>query len=153
MKQLIRKILKEETQEEKNAELGMKILTSVIKKRFPFIKGLKMGQSQKHDPNKFYFDVYFIIDVEKTKEFYNSELLSVYKDYPEFLVDGTHPYPFSILELRNELDSDEKYQLFKELKNEVDDVYESLPTEMIPKVEWNQSTYDKEISIEGFIIE
>jgi len=60
-------------------------------------------------------------------------------------------YPF--LELRNELDSDEKYQLFKELKNEVESVYESLPTEMIPKVEFNQSIYDKEISIDGFIIE
>lgn len=153
MKQLIRKILKEETQEEKNTELGMKILTSVIKKSFPFIKGLKIDRSQKYNSHKHYFDVYIIIDVEKTKEFYNSELLSVYKDYPEFLVDGTHPYPFSILELRNELDSDEKYQLFKELKNEVESVYGSLPTEMIPKVEFNQSIYDKEISIDGFIIE
>ena len=76
MKEVIRKILKEETNR-KNIQKGIDVMVQYAKTEFPFILYAKLRDE---DPNNFRTEINVYCDIEKLKDFYNSELKPYYED-------------------------------------------------------------------------
>jgi hypothetical protein len=105
MKNLIKKILKEEVDNE-NLQRGIDIMVQFAKTKFPFIVYGKLNPEYKTH-GKLEIDLY--CDVEKVKEFYQSELKWYYRDGGD---KKNLSYPFSILKMSDNMTSDEKYDLY-----------------------------------------
>jgi hypothetical protein len=138
MKDLIKKILKEETDSDEKLNIAMKIVITSIRKKFPFIVGWKIHSLK----FKYTYYINLLIDPFEAAKYYDSEIATFYEKNPEFLYDD-HPYPFSFLKFKNTLSDDEKYDLYKEINEEAKYVYDILPHEL------NMS--GKKIDIETFI--
>lgn len=132
MKEVIRKILKEETNR-KNIQKGIDVMVQFAKTEFPFILYAKLRDE---DPNSFKTEINVYCDIEKLKEFYNSELKPYYEDkYMES--DEGFAYPTSVLKISDEMDTDEKYKLFDEINYSLNFHYGSLPEEYIDYDLWD----------------
>lgn len=130
MKKLIRKILKEETNL-KNLQKGIDVMVQFAKTEFPFIEYAKLRD--RNDGIRTEINVF--CNVEKLKEFYNSELKPYYEErYLES--DEGFAYPTSILKIADYMDTDEKYKLFDEINDSLNFHYESLPEEYIGYDNW-----------------
>jgi len=132
MKDLIRHILKEETDDSKTLEKGIDLVIKILKKTYPFIIGWELG----NDGN-FSIDINIICDIEKLKEFYNSDLSDYHKRYKNELSNEDYPYAVSILNIKNEMTSDEMFEDYKKIKQELNDIYEMLPEHLTAKDEFN----------------
>ena len=132
MRNLIRHILKEETDDSKTLEKGIDLVIKIIKKTYPFIIGWELG----NDGN-FSIDINIICDIEKLKEFYNSDLNPYHKRYKDELSNEDYPYAVSILNIKNEMTSDEMFEDYKKLKQELNDIYEMLPEHLTVKDQLN----------------
>jgi hypothetical protein len=128
MKELIRHILKEETDDSKTLEKGIDLVIKLIKESYPYIIGWKLISD-----GKFTIEINIICDIEKLKEFYNSELKSYYEKNKDELSNNDYPYPVSILKIKDEMTSDEMYEDWKKLKQEFNDFYEMLPEHLTAK--------------------
>ena len=132
MKDLIRHILKEETDNSKNFEKGIDLAIKIIKKTYPFIVGWEFGKN-----GTFSIDINIICDIEKLKEFYNSDLNPYHKRYQNELSNEDYPYPVSILKIRDKMTNDEMFEDYKKLKQELNDFYEMLPEHLTAKDQFN----------------
>jgi len=132
MKDLIRHILKEETDDSKTLEKGIDLVIKILKKSYPYILGWELG----NDGN-FSIDINIICDIEKLKEFYNSDLSDYHKRYKNELSNEDYPYAVSILNIKNEMTSDEMFEDYKKIKQELNDIYEMLPEHLTAKDEFN----------------
>jgi hypothetical protein len=132
MKDLIRQILKEETDDSKTLEKGINLAIKILKKSYPYILGWELG----NDGN-FSIDINIICDIEKLKEFYNSDLSDYHKRNKNELSNEDYPYAVSILNIRNEMTSDEMFEDYKKLKQELNDIYEMLPEHLTAKDKFN----------------
>lgn len=132
MRNLIKHILKEETDDSKTLEKGIDLVIKILKKTYPFIIGWELG----NDGN-FSIDINIICDIEKLKEFYNSDLSDYHKRNKNELSNEDYPYAVSILNIRNEMTSDEMFEDYKKLKQELNDIYEMLPEHLTAKDEFN----------------
>ena len=134
MKELIRHILKEETDDSKTLEKGIDITIKILKKTYPYIIGWKLISERPFD-----IEIIIICDIEKLKEFYNSELKYYYKKNKDELSNSNndYPYPVSILNIKDEMTSDEMYESYKKLKQELNDFYEMLPEHLTAKDQFN----------------
>jgi hypothetical protein len=134
MRNLIRHILKEETYDSNNLEKGIGLVIKLIKESYPYIIGWKLISD-----GKFTIEIIIICDIEKLKEFYNSELKYYYKKNKDELSNpnNDYPYPVSILNIKDEMTSDEMYESYKKLKQELNDFYEMLPEHLTAKDQFN----------------
>jgi hypothetical protein len=133
MKELIRHILKEETDNSKTLEKGIDIAIKILKKTYPYIIGWKLIQ----ESGEFKIYIKIICDIEKLKKFYNSDLINYYSKYG-ILEDEDFPYALSILEINNEMNSNEKYNDFKILEDDLNDIYEMLPEHLVVKNKYGE---------------
>jgi hypothetical protein len=147
MEILKKNILKE--MEEKsidNLNKGIDIAVSILKNEFTFVTGWKY----KHDPDFFNSTVYILLicDMDKSSEFYNSPIKDYYKN-----LEADVTYPFSPLEMSNEIDNEEKYELYKEIQKSLDETYYEIPNDYRHTYKSYISNTDspKEIYIDGFV--
>ena len=132
MRNLIRHILKEETYDSKTLEKGIGLVIKLIKESYPYIIGWKLISERAFD-----IEINIICDIEKLKEFYNSELHPYYEKNKDELSNNDYPYAVSILKIKNEMTNDEMYEDYKILKNELNDFYEMLPEHLTAKDQFN----------------
>jgi len=129
MRNIIKKVLKEETEPEKELtdleNKGIDLVFKILKKNYPFVDGWKMIYK-----DRFELDLLITCDVKKLCEFYNSELKDYHKRNPQEIYGKEYPYPFSVLNLSNDMDSDEKWALYKDLNEHMNEIYEFIPDEM-----------------------
>ena len=111
MRNLIRHILKEETNNSKTFEKGINLVMKLIKESYPYIIGWEFGKN-----GKFSIEINIICDIEKLKEFYNSDLNPYHKRYQNELSNEDYPYPVSILKIRDKMTNDEMFEDYKKLK-------------------------------------
>lgn len=131
MKEVIRKILKEET-DRKNIQKGIDVMVQFAKTEFPYILYAKL----RDDNASFRTEINVYCDVEKLKEFYNSELKPFFKEY--FMEsDEGFAYPTSILKISDTIDTDQKYKMFQEINDSLNFHYESLPEEYVDYDLWD----------------
>jgi hypothetical protein len=140
MKNLIKKILKEEVDNE-NLQRGVDIMVQFAKTKFPFIVYGKLNPEDKTH-GKLEIDLY--CDVEKVKEFYQSELKWYYRDGGD---KKKLSYPFSILKMSDNMTSDEKYDLYVEINKSLNLHYESIPEEYRSIDRWGDT---EKIYVEHF---
>lgn len=132
MRNLIRHILKEETYDSNNLEKGIGLVIKLIKESYPYIIGWKLISERPFD-----IEINIICDIEKLKEFYNSDLTVYYKKNRDELSNEDYPYAVSILNIKHEMTSDEMFEEYKILKNELNDIYEMLPEHLTVKDQFN----------------
>jgi len=132
MRNLIRHILKEETYDSNNLEKGIGLVVKLIKESYPYIIGWELISERPFD-----IEIIIICDIEKLKEFYNSELKYYYEKNKDELSNNDYPYPISILNIKDEITSDEMYEDWKKLKQELNDFYEMLPEHLTAKDQFN----------------
>jgi len=132
MRNLIRHILKEETYDSNNLEKGIGLVVKLIKESYPYIIGWELISERPFD-----IEIIIICDIEKLKEFYNSELKYYYEKNKDELSNDDYPYPISILNIKDEITSDEMYEDWKKLKQELNDFYEMLPEHLTAKDQFN----------------
>jgi hypothetical protein len=132
MKELIRHILKEETDGSDPNTKGIDLAIKLLKKSYPYIIGWKLISERPFD-----VEIIIICDIEKLKEFYNSELKSYYEKNKDELSNEDYPYAVSILNIKNEMTNDEMYEDYKILKNELNDIYEMIPDHLTVKDHYN----------------
>jgi len=122
MDRLIRKILKEESENLELFNRGVDDAISILNKDYPYIKGWRM----RDDSWTYDVDIDVICDIDKTVRFYNSEVRSMWSK--KYLTDDEgFAYPFSPLELSRQISSDEQYQLYKGLKEDLKEIYSYIP--------------------------
>jgi len=132
MRNLIRHILKEETYDSKTLEKGIGLVIKLIKESYPYIIGWKLISERPFD-----IEIIIICDIEKLKEFYNSELHPYYEKNKDELSNEDYPYDVSILNIKHEMTNDEMYESYKKLKQELNDFYEMLPEHLTAKDQFN----------------
>jgi hypothetical protein len=132
MRNLIRHILKEETYDSNNLEKGIGLVIKLIKESYPYIIGWKLISD-----GPYTIEIIIICDIEKLKEFYNSELKYYYEKNKDELSNNDYPYIVSILNIKDEMTSDEMYEDWKKLKQELNDFYEMLPEHLTAKDQFN----------------
>jgi hypothetical protein len=129
MKQLIRKILKEETDPEIELtdleKKGVDLVIKILKRNYPFVDGWKTTYK-----DRFELDLIITCDVKKLCEYYNSDLKDYFKRNPQEIYKKDYPYPFSVLKLSNDIDSDEKWALYKVFNDHMNEIYGFIPDEM-----------------------
>jgi hypothetical protein len=133
MKELIRHILKEETDDSKTLEKGLDITIKILKKTYPYIIGWELIQ----ESGEFKIYIKIICDIEKLKKFYNSDLINYYSKYG-ILEDEDFPYAVSILEINDEMNSNEKFGDFTTLKDDLNGIYEMLPEHLVVKNKYGE---------------
>jgi hypothetical protein len=146
MKDLIRRIIKEQTEnpEKKGIDLAIKML----KKSYPYIIGWKYNEE--YSQKVTYINIDIICDIEKTKEFYNSDLKWYYKKKPEEIKGDDYAYPFTILEIGEKMTRDEKFQEYRKFQQKLNDIYEMLPENLIVLNKWGEP---KEIDPDKYFFE
>jgi hypothetical protein len=141
MKELIRNILKEEEYSQ-TSKKGLDIAMKILKQDYPFVIGWDFV-----DEGRFTIDLLIICDLEEVQKFYNSNLKSYYVDKIERVKKEDYPYAVSVLEKGEEMSNDEKFQDFMNFKNQLNDIYDMLPKEIVIKDTWGDI---KQLDIEYF---
>lgn len=119
MKNLITKILKEETENMDNINKGINIVVKMLKKYYPYIVGWKFDQNIMSYNYTFYINL--ILDREKVMEYYGLE--SKY-DFDE---DEKYPIPLSTL---NYEDKTNPWDLNYEINSLISEIYYDLPDQI-----------------------
>jgi hypothetical protein len=145
-KRFIKKIIKEQT--ENHEKKGIDLAIKMLKKSYPYIIGWKYDEE--HSERATYINIDIICDIEKTKEFYNSDLKWYYKKKAEEIKDDDYAYPFTILEIGEKMTGDEKFQEYRKFKKELNDIYEMLPENLIVLNKWGDP---KEIDPDKYFFE
>ena len=132
MKELIRHILKEETDNSDYGKKGIDIAVKLLQQDYPYIIGWEINQESR-------FTIYLniICDIEKLKEFYNSDLKTYYLRHKDDLHKDILAYAHSVLKISETMDSDEKYKEYSEMKQELNGLYQMLPDKFHIKDEYN----------------
>jgi len=146
MKELIRNILKEEFENPNLEKEGIDLAIKILKKTYPFVVGWKYNKQS--ETNAFYHVLDLICDIEKTEKFFESDIKSYYKRNLEKIKEDEFAYPFSILQIAENLDSDQKFKIFSEIRKELQDIYEMLPEKFFTMTRFNQP---KELDLDKFV--
>ena len=100
-------------------------MLKILKQTYPYIDGWRFDNNWN---GKYIINIVIICDIKKVCEYYDSDLKPYYKNYNDFNDD--YPYPVSVLELGSSMDSNEKWELWKEFNNTLNDIYELIPEEL-----------------------
>ena len=80
MKQLIKKILKEETEDYQMVTKGIDVVVSILNKQYPFIVGWEKNGDWEESTYYLYIDL--VVDYKKVMEVYGLPLKPYYINYP-----------------------------------------------------------------------
>lgn len=130
MKQLIRKILKEETKDYKLVEKGIDVVVSMLNKDYPFVVGWKKNGDWEESTYYLYIDL--VVDYKRVKEYYNLPLKSYYINYPhaiEELIQKGEGYAYATSLLDYDQTGEDPYLESKKIKSTLEDAYELIPIE------------------------
>lgn len=141
MKELIRNILKEEEYSQ-TSKKGIDIAMKILKQDYPFIIGWDFVKE-----GRFTIDLFIVCDLEEVQKFYNSKLKPYYVEKIDRVKKEDYPYTVSVLEIGEEITNDEKFQDFMNFKNQLNDIYDMIPKEMVIKDTWGDI---KQLDIEYF---
>ena len=141
MRNLIRHILKEEEYSQ-TSKKGLDIAMKILKQDYPFVIGWDFVNE-----GRFTIDLFIVCDLEEVQKFYNSKLKPYYVEKKEMLKKEDYPYIVSVLEKGEEMTNDEKFQDFMNFKNQLNDIYDMIPKEMVIKDTWGDI---KQLDIEYF---
>ena len=125
---LIRHILKEETEDSDINSKGIDIAVKLLKKSYPYVIGWQLNRE---DNFTIYIDI--ICDIEKLKEFYNSDLKTYYLINEDELYNEKLSYAFSALKISETMVSDQKHGEYIEMKQELNEIYQMLPDYLVIK--------------------
>jgi hypothetical protein len=140
-------ILKEETDRSDKTSNGMDLAVKILKKSYPYVKGWKYGDSGE---DRYDIFINIICDIEKLKEFYNSNLSPYYIKNRDKLEGKDFAYAFSPLLINKGMNADEKFKEHMRLTQELNDIYEMMPESLIKKDLFNDP---KSIQIDKFMFE
>ena len=128
MRDLIKTILKEEeTDKLKN---GIDVAIKLLKRFYPFV--INWQYSENYESFEYGFiDIDVICDIQKTLDFYNTELNPYYKKNIYKVLNEPFPYPISITKASNKMTTDIKYESYIKFKEELNDIYGILPKDII----------------------
>ena len=135
MKELIRKILNEETED--NQKKGIDLAIKILSQDYPYIVGWEYNYDSE-TPSVFYIYLNIICDIEKLKDFYNSELKPYYQNKIEQLKGNEFSYPTSILKVNEEIDDETKFKEYKKMRQELSEIYEMLPEHLVIKTKFGE---------------
>ena len=144
---LIRHILKEETEPTDKISNGLNLAIKMLKKYYPDVKGWEYGDNVE---DKYGIYINIICDIEKLKEFYNSNLSPYYIKNRDKLEGEDFAYAFSPLLINKGMNADEKFKEHRSLTQELNDIYEMMPESLIKKDLFNDP---KSIQIDKFMFE
>lgn len=150
---LIRYILKEETENIDKISKGIDIAVKMLKKDYPFI----IGWEYSNEPEKYKFSIYINleIDYKKSMEFYKT---NPHPRFFKFLDDDIkrrqkYAYPFSMMDY----ESDEDFQAPEKnlkLTRDVKGIYSDMVPEFLKMQVDDEDAYKespKEIAIDNYI--
>lgn len=136
MKNLITKILKEETENMDNINKGINIAVKMIKKYYPYIIGWEFDGG--FNQYKYTFYINLILDREKVMKYYGLE--SKY----DFNEDEKYPLPLSTLLYDDKVNP---FDIHSEINSLIVDIYKDLPSHILIK----DSNGDvKNIKVDGY---
>jgi hypothetical protein len=141
MRNLIRNILKEEEYSQ-TSKKGLDIAMKILKQDYPFVIGWDFVNE-----GRFTIDLLIVCDLEEVQKFYNSKLKPYYVEKIEMVKKDDYPYVVSVLEKGEEMSNDEKFYDFMKFKNQLNDIYDMLPKEMVIKDSFGDI---KQLDIERF---
>ena len=141
IRHLIKNILKEESYN-KETKRGIDIAIKILKQDFPYIIGWDFD-----DEYPTTIDLFIVCDIEEVQKFYNSKLKPYYVEKIGRVKKDDYPYAVSVLEIGEEMTNDEKFQDFMNFKNQLNDIYDMIPKEMVIKDTWGDI---KQLDIEYF---
>lgn len=141
MKELIRHILKEEEYSQ-TSKKGIDIAMKILKQDYPFVIGWGFVKE-----GRFTIDLFVVCDIEEVQKYYNSNLKFYYVDKLETVKKEDYPYVVSILEKGLEMTNDEKFIDFMSFKDQLNDIYDMLPKDIVIKDTWGEI---KQLDIEYF---
>jgi hypothetical protein len=141
MRNLIRHILKEE-EHSQTSKKGIDIAMKILKQDYPFVIGWDFVNE-----GRFTIDLLIVCDLEEVQKFYNSKLKPYYVEKIEMVKKDDYPYVVSVLEKGEEMSNDEKFYDFMKFKNQLNDIYDMLPKEMVIKDSFGDI---KQLDIERF---
>lgn len=125
MRDLIRNILKEEVENLDQVKKGIDIAIKILKQTYPYINGWRFDNNWN---GKYVINIFIICDVKKLCEYYGSDLKPYYKNSKN--IDGDAAYPVSVLEIGSDMDSEEKWEMWKELNDTLNDIYKLIPDDL-----------------------
>lgn len=132
MRDLIKTILKEqETDKLKN---GIDVAIKLFKRLYPFVINWQYSENFE-DYNRGYdyhlVDIDVICDIQKTLDFYNTDLDPYYKKNIDKVLNDEFPYPISITNDSKKMNSNIKYDSYVKFKEELNDIYGILPKDIL----------------------
>jgi hypothetical protein len=122
MRNIIRKILKEEIENLDQVKKGIDIVVKILKQTYPYIDGWRFDDNWN---GKYIINIIIICDVKRLCEYYDSDLKPYYKNSKN--LDGDAAYPVSVLKIGSDMDSNEKWKSWKELNDTLNDIYNLIP--------------------------
>ena len=152
MRNLIKRVIKEETENIDNISKGIDIAVKMLKRQYPFIVNWVYD-----DPPTTYGSTIYIhleVDTQKTIKFYGMNIRKGYKTYVENSIEDrtTFAYPFSTLEYPEDFDTSKAN---KNIDNDFIEIYEHMVPDnlkMISNFGIRHSTEDfKELKINSYI--
>lgn len=139
MKQLIRKILKEEIHNDEDMiHKGIDILISLLRKRYPFIVGWRPDDEDTRS-REWYIFIHLVVSASKAKEYYDMDYKSYYINYPDsletevFTGERDYAYPVSLFDYESV--GFEPYENAREISTFAEAMYELIPEEYKAKEE------------------
>lgn len=149
MKQLIKKILKEETSTSDNDfKMMMKAVISVLKKSYPFIVGWEL-----EDERNYNIYITLGVDFNKMTKFYGVEQKWKSYDFVSNAIEKKekYAYPFSLTNYEDVFE-EKPYEEYQRIVEKLKEIYENMPDEYKPiGFHTSVNMYSvKNINLEGF---
>jgi hypothetical protein len=152
MRDLIRRVIKEQTKNIDEISKGITIAVKILKKQYPFIVGWVYDEPPKTYGTAIY--VYLEVDTQKTIEFYGMNLRVGYEDYVKNSIEdrSTFAYPFSTLEYPEDFDVSKAN---KKIDNDFIEIYEHMVPDNLKMISnfggRNWVGYFKDLRINSYI--
>jgi hypothetical protein len=159
MKELIRHILREETEVQK-VKKGIDMLIKIVNKTYPFIVGWDFDEHPYPlNLSKYYLYLNVLVDHKLVQEYYDRPFKSFYRNYPEEIqnaIEKKQKYAYAGSLLEDDRTLEEKHSENKIIEKYFEEVYEYIPDEYKLYYEstdffGKDSLVEKEINIDGYI--
>ena len=133
MRNLIRKILKEELHNDEDMlHKGIDILISLLRKKYPFIVGWRPNHDDMYT-KEWSIVIHLVVSASMVKEYYDMDYKSYYINYPEALEEevftGERDYAYPVSLFDYESVGFEPYENNREISSFAEEMYELIPEE------------------------
>lgn len=125
MKNLIRQILKEETNDDDKVSKGISIAINMLKKIYPFVVGWEYADSVKEYKLTIYINIE--VDYQKSMEFYGLKPKEKFVEYLSYVINERQKlaYPFSGMDYGDKDGFDVRNENLR-FDGEITDIYDHM---------------------------